>query len=271
APPARPSPIPPPNGVTPLNLLLVEDSEVNREVAHILLTSWGHTVTMAENGLRALELLPTQTFDAILMDCQMPELDGYETTRRIRSSDHPGIPQNIHIIAMTANAMPGDRDICLNVGMNDYVGKPIDESELLAALQKAAQHRPTPPLPSPPPPEPEPSLALDPPSTNPPPVNASRFPPRLAALFVRETRKRHQEIITALEAADLEAVARVAHTIKGTAGNFGADDLYQLCRQIETAARSGDLAAARETLPHLAQIVDSVCLAWSPHAEPAPA
>lgn len=273
----------------PLNLLLVEDSEVNREVAQILLSAWGHTVTMAEHGLRALEILERQFFDCVLMDCQMPELDGYETTRRIRLGTSPDIPKDIYIIAMTANAMPGDREVCLAAGMNDYVGKPIDEGELLAALKKAAAVRaqvrsadveePVPeavPVHEGPPPLPLNVAAANGhgPEEKPPqvvvpapPVNASRFPPRLASLFVQETRKRHQEILEAVEANDLESILRVAHTIKGTAGNFGADDLYSLCREIEGSARAGNMEDIRAALPRFRHVVEDVCAAWAPQAE----
>jgi CheY-like chemotaxis protein len=126
----------PDSEIRPLKLLLVEDSEVNREVALIQLQAWNHQVTTAENGRQAVELLSREEFDGVLMDCQMPELDGYGATREIRNPQSSVLQHQIHIIAMTANALQGDREKCLEAGMDDYVSKPVDENELLSALEK---------------------------------------------------------------------------------------------------------------------------------------
>ena len=117
----------------PLRLLLAEDNAVNRKVALRLLANMGYTADVAENGLQAIEALEAKEFDVVLMDVQMPELDGLEATRRIRSRwpDRP-----VRIVAMTANAMAGDRDLCLAAGMNDYVSKPIRPPELAEALAR---------------------------------------------------------------------------------------------------------------------------------------
>ncbi|HYK95126.1 MAG TPA: GAF domain-containing protein [Candidatus Dormibacteraeota bacterium] len=117
----------------PLRVLLAEDNAVNRKVAMRLLANMGYTADVAENGLQAIEALEAKDFDVVLMDVQMPELDGLEATRRIRSRwpDRP-----VHIVAMTANAMAGDRDLCLAAGMNDYVSKPIRPPELAEALAR---------------------------------------------------------------------------------------------------------------------------------------
>jgi CheY-like chemotaxis protein len=117
----------------PLRILLAEDNAVNRKVAQRLLANMGYTADMAENGLLAIEALEAKEFDVVLMDVQMPELDGLEATRRIRARwpDRP-----LHIVAMTANAMAGDRDACLAAGMNDYVSKPIRPPELAEALAR---------------------------------------------------------------------------------------------------------------------------------------
>jgi CheY-like chemotaxis protein len=114
-------------------ILLAEDNAVNRKVAQRLLSNMGYTADMAENGLEAIAALEAKEFDLVLMDVQMPELDGLEATRRIRSRwpDRP-----VHIVAMTANAMSGDRELCLAAGMNDYVSKPIRPPELAEALAR---------------------------------------------------------------------------------------------------------------------------------------
>ena len=117
------------------HILLVEDNLTNQKLATLLLKKQGHQVSVAENGAIALEKLATSDFDLVLMDCQMPVLDGFETTRQLRHHAkvrNPAIP----VIAMTANAMEGDREICLAAGMDDYLTKPINQRELLAKIAR---------------------------------------------------------------------------------------------------------------------------------------
>jgi len=118
-----------------LRVLLVEDSPTNRLLATRLLEKWGHQVQTAENGKVAVELVSSHDFDLILMDVQMPELDGIQATRRIRESERDS-QSRIPIIALTAHAMSGDRDRCLNAGMDAYVTKPIRRVDLDTAIQK---------------------------------------------------------------------------------------------------------------------------------------
>jgi GAF domain-containing protein/CheY-like chemotaxis protein len=117
----------------PLRILIAEDNAVNRKVAQRLLANMGYAADTAENGLLAIKALEAKEFDVVLMDVQMPELDGLEATRRIRAR-WPNRP--LHIVAMTANAMSGDRDLCIAAGMNDYVSKPIRPPELAEALAR---------------------------------------------------------------------------------------------------------------------------------------
>ena len=118
----------------PLKILLAEDNAVNQKLALRLLANMGYIPDVVGDGLQALAALDGSDHDVVLMDVQMPELDGLEATRRIRRNwpDRP-----LHIVAMTANAMAGDRDACIAAGMNDYVSKPIRPAELAAALGKA--------------------------------------------------------------------------------------------------------------------------------------
>jgi signal transduction histidine kinase/CheY-like chemotaxis protein/putative methionine-R-sulfoxide reductase with GAF domain len=118
----------------PLRILLAEDNTVNQKLALRLLSNMGYQADLATNGLEAIEALERQPYDTVLMDVQMPELDGLEATRRIRTR---WPDRGLHIVAMTANAMAGDRDACLAAGMNDYVSKPIRPLELAAALAKS--------------------------------------------------------------------------------------------------------------------------------------
>ena len=118
----------------PLRILLAEDNQVNQKLALRILEQMGYRADIASNGIEAVESIERQTYDVILMDVQMPEMDGLDATRNIRKL--PVVTQP-HIIAMTANAMEGDREMCLASGMDDYVSKPIRVNELVEALLKA--------------------------------------------------------------------------------------------------------------------------------------
>ncbi len=120
------------------HVLLVEDNVVNREVARAALESFGLRVSVAENGLKALEAVAGEAFDLVLMDCQMPEMDGFEATRRIRAAEASGAPgtRRLPIVAVTAGAVDGDRERCLVAGMDDYLAKPFRQAMLHALLAK---------------------------------------------------------------------------------------------------------------------------------------
>ncbi len=120
-----------------LRILVAEDNYVNQKLVEGLLTKMGHEVEIVDNGRKVLAALEEREFDLILMDCQMPEMDGFEATTRIRSSSAPGI-RNISIIALTANALVGDRERCIIAGMDDYIAKPIDFRDLSAKLAQVA-------------------------------------------------------------------------------------------------------------------------------------
>ncbi|MBL6724678.1 MAG: response regulator [Rubripirellula sp.] len=120
----------------PLRILLVEDGKANQILAQQLLTKWGHMVELAENGQLAVDMAQDQRFDLILMDVQMPVMDGIEATRKIRQEPNPN--QDTPIVAMTAHAMSGDREKCLDAGMNDYITKPFRQADLLTVIQSIA-------------------------------------------------------------------------------------------------------------------------------------
>ena len=115
-------------------ILVAEDNQVNQKLALRILEQMGYRADVASNGLEAIESIERQAYDVILMDVQMPELDGLDATREIRRLTNIAQP---HIIAMTENAMEGDRELCLSAGMDDYISKPIRVHELLEALMKA--------------------------------------------------------------------------------------------------------------------------------------
>jgi signal transduction histidine kinase/DNA-binding response OmpR family regulator len=138
APPTPVAVLPPPRAATTpaLRILLAEDNNINRKLATLLLERMGYEADYARNGREVLDALQRQVYDVILMDVQMPEMDGLETTRQVRQT---AAFQQPHIIGLTANAMPGDREACFSAGMDDYLTKPIQINGLQTALEKAAQ------------------------------------------------------------------------------------------------------------------------------------
>jgi signal transduction histidine kinase/FixJ family two-component response regulator len=133
-----------PPATTPLRILVVEDHPVNQKLATLMLNRLGHEVTLAASGVKALDAVKEQRFDAILMDCLMPEMDGWEATRRIRSLESSGVlPGPRHwIIALTANAIGGQRAVCIAAGMDDFLSKPYLLQDLKALLERGAEVRP---------------------------------------------------------------------------------------------------------------------------------
>jgi len=139
---APPMPMPPPPTPLPAQrsaggrLLVVEDNVVNQKVAMRMLVKMGYEVDLAEDGRQALERLAAARYDAVLMDCQMPEMDGYEATRHIRDLSSAVLDHDVPVIAMTANAFAEDRERCLAAGMNDFLSKPVDRATLEQMLEK---------------------------------------------------------------------------------------------------------------------------------------
>ncbi|MDI1445450.1 response regulator [Polyangium sp. 6x1] len=236
----------------PLRILLAEDNVVNQKVASLLLQRLGYRVDIAANGLEVLEAVTRKEYDVVLMDVQMPDMDGLEATRRLRApGPYQGKPR---VIAMTANAMQEDRRECLAAGMDDFVSKPIRIEELVAALTRSALELPRIPassrIPFPRDPD-EPVLdeeafervrlvaSLD--EENP-----------FAALvsdFVHDSRRNVEEMGAALAEGDLRRLERLAHNLKGSAGMLGATRLSRRSADVERAAREGQ----HDGLPRLVE------------------
>jgi CheY-like chemotaxis protein len=195
------------------------------------------------------------------MDCQMPELDGYEATRRIRQLEADlattGRP-SVRIIAMTANALDGDREACIKAGMDDYISKPVKLPDLQSTLSKTRRTRrqaPSENTPLPPPAPTEPNPAIDPEifaslralqePGEPDPVE------ELSSLFLADAPTRIQAIHQAAAAGQAAPIRESAHSLKGSASNFGAKRLASLCAQIEQAAAQEDTSTAVNLLPDL--------------------
>jgi len=218
-----------------LHVLLVEDNEFNRQLATALLMQAGITVSSAADGIEALQALQQQTYDAVLMDIQMPNMDGLEATRRIRGNPAlAGLP----IIAMTANVMAGDRERCLAAGMNDYIAKPIHVDALYSILARCTHRDATAAMPIPP----EQSRKTS---------DAPVFDPKKAIArlgneatyldvlqkFIPNQGLAAQSIQSALASGDRLEAERLAHTLKGIASTIGAAHLAESARQLETAIR----------------------------------
>jgi signal transduction histidine kinase/FixJ family two-component response regulator len=235
------SPPPPPAPRHPRatgRLLLAEDNAVNRKVAVTLLERMGFTVDIAHDGREVLELVRRFRYDLILMDCQMPELDGYETTAILRRDQGAG--PRIPIVAMTANVMVGDRERCLAAGMDDYVPKPIERSALAAALARWL------PLPTPPAPTSEAGEA----------AAAAALRRELIGTFLEDTPARLAELEAAARAGDGPRLRRAAHQLRGTAGAVGATEVARIAGDLEHMLVSTDIAASTQLLAQLRAALD---------------
>jgi PAS domain S-box-containing protein len=228
-----------------LRILVVEDNKVNQQVASLMLTKLGHRVDVAANGLEAVTAVQQIPYDVVFMDCQMPELDGYAATERIRRLVGPRA--RVPIVAMTANAMAGDREHCLAVGMDDYMSKPLDQATLIDRLARwggtTVAAAPEPDAPESGSPVSDPDAPLDPHVIAVLRGLGVQDGPdlfrELVDLFIGELAPRIEGIRSAIQAADPGAVFQWAHSLKGSAGNFGAGRLAALCGQIEHEARRG--------------------------------
>jgi CheY-like chemotaxis protein len=258
-------------------LLLVEDNAINQELAVELLTGSGMSVVVANHGQEALDLLQRETFDGVLMDIQMPVLDGYATTERIRAQrQFLALP----VIAMTANAMDTDREQALNVGMNDHVCKPIELDELVIRLARwvkprgrsdttASADRPptlpgngrednvTPTVPNAMPPLPGIDVAAGLAVAR----NNPRFYRKLLLTMLDGYGEFEARFRDAQTDADPEAAMRLAHSLKGVAANLGAKAVQRAAHELEKACQNDEgIPAALESLlaelePVLAGIV----------------
>ena len=222
------------------SVLLVEDNKVNQEVAKLMLNSLGITPALAENGIDAIEKSGKTNYHLILMDCQMPTMDGFIATERIRMRERECHQQRTPIIALTANALAGDRERCVSAGMDDYLAKPITLSELERKLtQWLDDHQSA--------------------STKTLPFDDRRFRQglplssfdsatthKLQRLFVGEAFSLARTAEQALQDGDLTPVHEFAHSMKGAAGNVGAANLQALAEALDQSARSGDFVGAQK-------------------------
>jgi PAS domain S-box-containing protein len=250
----------------PLRILVAEDNVLNQQLALLVLQKLGYQAEVTANGLEALRALERERYDVVLMDVQMPTMDGLEATRHIHQRWPEG--RRPHVIAATASALQEEREACLAAGMDDYLSKPIRVDELAAALRRCRPHV-APPLPAPAdgsgegaqvPPAPEPQGQ--------PAVAGVLHPPALERLM--ETIGDDRSLLTALidtflsdaprlveaarrglEHGQTGEVRRAAHTLKSNGATFGASSLSGLSRQLEALARSGVLEGADDLIARI--------------------
>jgi CheY-like chemotaxis protein/HPt (histidine-containing phosphotransfer) domain-containing protein len=231
----------------PLRILLTEDNPVNQKLALRLLEKMGYRADVAGNGLEAIQAVQRQGYDLILMDVQMPEMDGLEATRQIVSRWPKDRPR---IVAMTADAMQGDREKCIEAGMDDYLTKPIRSPELMAAIERTSR-RDAAAGPS------RPSASTAPPVDRATidrlveTMGDAEFVADLLETFTTDAPAMLDEIDSAIGTADAGTVRRIAHTLKSNAATFGARPLSEACRELEHAAKEANLDDA----PGLAQAI----------------
>ena len=244
---AKPESVPPGKA----RILLVEDSPLNQQITLKQLETLGYSADVAGNGLEALAALKRVPYPIVLMDCQMPDMDGYEATWQIRNREKEQARSSrskIYIIALTANTRPQDRERCLSSGMDDYVTKPVQLVELEVALQRA---------------EVDPSQAQATAGVIDPIIMASLRQLRkanqsdpvseLVNLFLHDAPPQFLAIEKAILERNMSATLNAVSSLKGNAANLGARRLAGLCAELEEQARAGTL---EEAAPILEQAKD---------------
>jgi signal transduction histidine kinase/DNA-binding response OmpR family regulator/HPt (histidine-containing phosphotransfer) domain-containing protein len=279
-------------GTVATRLLLVEDNAINQEIALAMLEDTCYQITLAENGLRALAAWQQQEFDVILMDCQMPEMDGFEAARRLRRMEFERGRRRTPVIALTANAILGDRELCLDAGMDDHIAKPYTRAGLMDVLARWSLAPAAIPVvtaapvavadPQAAPIVAEASAAVPAAATLPTTVTepdaildqaalqnlrSMRRPGRpdvlgrIIDLFYSDAPRLLGELQVAAEASDTEGLRLAAHTLKSSCANVGAIGLSSTCREIEQYARGNDISGALSHIRGIQEELDRVLAA----------
>ncbi|RJO65000.1 MAG: response regulator [Myxococcales bacterium] len=227
-------------------VLLAEDNLINQKIVSTALEKRGHKVAVANNGLEALSWLENDAFDLLLLDIQMPELDGFNTCIEIRQREQ-GTGKRLPIIAMTAHALQGDRERCFDVGMDGYISKPVDPDDLIRIIETLDTERNAPRLP-----------AAAPGEDGKPAFNEAALLRRVendaglavefTRLFVDETTKHIDDLVRWARKADMAKTERLAHMIKGSAASIGAERLSEAASTIWRAAVAGQVGKVERLL-----------------------
>jgi signal transduction histidine kinase/DNA-binding NarL/FixJ family response regulator len=251
-----------PSRVTrPLRILLAEDVEINREVAEELLTRRGHRVTSVEDGRAALAAVEREKFDLVLMDVEMPVMDGLEAARAIRVWEGGG-GERLPILAVTAHDSPQDRENILRSGMDGHVLKPFDgdtlERAIAAALSPTAAHATTAGT------DAATEKACASPARTVPEILVARcggdlrLATSLARMFLQDSPRLVDAVFESVARGDAEGIARSAHALKGAVGNFGAQEAREAAAHLEQLGRHGDLGSVAEAFERLTREVTAL-------------
>jgi signal transduction histidine kinase/DNA-binding response OmpR family regulator len=246
----------------PLRVLLAEDNSINQKLAVRLLEKEGHNISVVGNGREAAAAVQSKRFDVVFMDVQMPEMDGLESTALIRQGEasHGGYAPDggrIPIIAMTAHAMKGDREKCLEAGMNGYVAKPLQVEELWRALDELVPVRDQPSAPQPNVQATQPAAELfDKAAALKRTGGDTELLRELVQMFLQECPGLLREIHAAIAAHDTPKLRRVSHTLKGAVGTFAAQPAYEAAQRLEQMGQQGDLKGSDETYVALERAIE---------------
>jgi len=243
-----------------VRILLAEDSPMNRTVAlRILEVKLGYTADTVDNGLEAIAALSDRNYDLVLMDCQMPEMDGYDATRTIRNPSSSVRNHGIPIIAMTANAMKGDREKCLEAGMDDYVSKPINSGDLSAAIERSLAGRELQNDSADPQPDTSPSASpdaqVDRPYDRPLAIQRAgqdeQLFGELVEVFLGQSDQMLKRLQDAISHQDPRTAFQAARAMKGSLAILEANDAVEAVDTVEASAQCGDLQSLQESAAHL--------------------
>jgi CheY-like chemotaxis protein len=242
-------------------VLLVEDVELNQVLITDMLRAHGHDVTLAKNGMEAVDLATKEAFDLVLMDVQMPIMDGVEATRRIRRLPPPA--GEVPVLALSANVMATEQARYMAAGMNGALAKPVDWAQLFEALARygGSGEKPS-----------DSAGKIGPSAKADTPIDLAVLARlqdlegqtggltlKLTEIFMRDTGQRLNELSHAVGCMDAPAAARIAHAIKGSAANLGAHIVVRICSEIETGAEAADLGAVPSLLDELQHEFTRAC------------
>jgi len=247
-------------------ILLVEDNIINQQVALGILKKYGLKADAAADGAEAIKALEIIPYDLVLMDVQMPVMDGFEATRHIRDPKSAVLNHEVPVIAMTANALQGDRENCLNAGMNDYVSKPIEPQKLVEALEHwLPETKDDDPLvkkldvetPVNRDSEPQ-NVIFDKPALMKRLMDDEDLAREVISTYLNEIPIQFQELKKCLESNDTAGTERHVHTIKGASANLGCEALRAVASQLEKSCKNGDLTAVHNGIGEMERQFDRI-------------